>query len=238
MQTSLTIIKYKSRYIPFAFLSMAIFHIPLFFNRKISFYKLMGTGKNGTFDKVPDFNQWAILCVFKEIIQDTNAASKPIDLHGSFIKYWLLLFSFETYSIQLKPIAGHGLWDGKQAFGDLDSNTTYDGPMATLTRATVRLTKMKHFWKHVAPIANKMTSAKGYVFSVGIGEVPWIKQATFSVWESVEDMKSFAYSMKEHREVVKKTRQEKWYSEDMFVRFKIISTHGTLKGIDPLKRIL
>ena len=36
----------------------------------------------------------------------------------------------------------------------------------------------------------------------------------------------------------KKTRQEKWYSEDMFVRFKIISTHGKLKGIDPLKRIL
>jgi hypothetical protein len=97
---------------------------------------------------------------------------------------------------------------------------------------------MSHFWKHVAPIANKMTGAKGYVFSVGIGEVPWIKQATFSVWESVEDMKTFAYSMKEHREVVKKTRQEKWYSEDMFVRFKIISTYGTLKGIDPLKRIL
>ena len=80
MQTSLTILKYKSRYIPFAFLSMAIFHIPLFFNRKISFYKLMGTGKNGTFDKVPDFNQWAILCVFKEIIQDTNAAIRVLQI--------------------------------------------------------------------------------------------------------------------------------------------------------------
>jgi len=159
-------------------------------------------------------------------------------LHGNFIKIWLRLFSFETYSILLEPINGHGLWDGQNVFGSLESNTAFDGPMATLTRATIRLTKMKHFWKHVAPIANKMTSAKGYVFSVGIGEVPWIKQATFSVWESVEDMKSFAYSMKEHREVVKKTRQEKWYSEDMFVRFKIISTHGSLKGIDPLKRIL
>jgi hypothetical protein len=198
----------------------------------------MGTGKNGTFDKVPDFNQWAILCVFKENSQHFNATFNPIDLCGSFIKHWLRLFSMETFTLQLEPIAGHGLWDGQNAFGSLDSNTTYDGPMATLTRATIRLTKMKHFWKHVAPIANKMTSAKGYVFSVGIGEVPWIKQATFSVWESVEDMKSFAYSMKEHREVVKKTRQEKWYSEDMFVRFKIISTHGSLKGIDPLKRIL
>jgi len=238
MQASLNIIKYKSRYIPFAFLSMAIFHIPLFFNRKISFYKLMGTGKNGTFDKIPDFNQWAILCVFKEDIHQTKAENNPTYFYGWFINKWLRVFSFETYTLFLEPLAGHGLWDKKNIFGNLESNVNHNGPIATLTRATIRLTKMSHFWKHVAPIANKMTSAKGYVFSVGIGEVPWIKQATFSVWESVDDMKSFAYSMKEHREVVKKTRQEKWYSEDMFVRFKVISTYGTIKGIDPLKRIL
>ena len=238
MQASLTIIRYKSRFIPIAFLSMAIFHFPLFFNRNISFYKLMGTGKNGTFDKTPDFNQWAILCVFKDGIPISNSTFNPIDFYGRFIKKWLRIFSMENFSIQLEPINGHGLWDGKTAFGSFESNETYNGPIATLTRATIRLSKISHFWKHVAPIANKMTSAKGYLFSVGIGEVPWIKQATFSVWESVEDMKTFAYSMKEHREVVKKTRQEKWYSEDMFVRFKIISTHGKLKGIDPLKRIL
>ena len=197
----------------------------------------MGTGKNGTFDKTPDFNQWAILSVFKENNLG-NSAFNTIELYGRFIKYWIRLFSMETFTIQLEPINGHGLWDGDSVFGSLDSNATYDGPIATLTRATIRLSKINHFWKHVAPIANKMTSAKGYVYSVGIGEVPWLKQATFSVWESVEYMKTFAYSMKEHREVVKKTKQENWYSEDMFVRFKVISTQGTLKGIDPLKRIL
>jgi hypothetical protein len=74
----------------------------------------------------------------------------------------------------------------------------------------------------VAPIAAKMKEAKGYQFSVGIGEVPWVKQATFSVWESLDEMKNFAYSMKEHRDVVKKTRTQNWYSEDMFVRFRIL----------------
>ncbi len=196
----------------------------------------MGTGKNGTFDKTPDFNQWAIFSVFKE--KNFQLESNPINAYGYFIKHWLRLFSIETFSIQLEPINGHGMWDGKTVFDSFDSTVNYDGPIATLTRATIRLSKISHFWKHVAPIANKMTSAKGYVFSVGIGEVPWIKQATFSIWESVEDMKTFAYSMKEHSEVVKKTRQEKWYSEDMFVRFKIISSQGKLKGIDPLKRIL
>jgi hypothetical protein len=28
--------------------------------------------------------------------------------------------------------------------------------------------------------------------------------------------------MKEHAEVIKKTRQQKWYSEDMFTRFRVL----------------
>jgi hypothetical protein len=51
-------------------------------------------------------------------------------------------------------------------------------------------------------------------------------------------MKNFAYSMKLHADVIKKTRKEKWYSEDMFVRFAIIRTWGTLNGIDPLKGMM
>ena len=47
-------------------------------------------------------------------------------------------------------------------------------------------------------------------------------------------MKQFAYRMHSHQQVIKKTRQEKWYSEDMFVRFAIVSTSGSLRGIDPI----
>ena len=36
-------------------------------------------------------------------------------------------------------------------------------------------------------------------------------------------------------EVIQKTRQQKWYSEDMFVRFKINGCIGTVNGINPLK---
>jgi hypothetical protein len=54
----------------------------------------------------------------------------------------------------------------------------------------------------------------------------------------MDDMKNFAYSMKEHSEVIKKTRKENWYKEDMFVRFNIIETTGKINGINPLKRNL
>ena len=48
-------------------------------------------------------------------------------------------------------------------------------------------------------------------------------------------MKSFAYQGKDHTEVIHKTRKEKWYSEDMFTRFKITGSTGTIKGINPLE---
>jgi len=234
MQTSLTIVRYKYWAIPFAFFSMFLFRISLQFNRKISFYKLMGSGKNGTFDKSPDLKQWAILCVHSNNILEQSTD----EFLGGFISSWFSFFSTDVFTIILEPIMGHGLWDKKEVFGKINNNNNHIGQVATLTRATIHISKMKHFWKNVAPVANKMTTAKGYIFSVGVGEIPWIKQATFSVWDSMEDMKTFAYSMKEHSDVIKKTRQEKWYSEDMFVRFKIIETFGKTRGINPLERKL
>ena len=54
----------------------------------------------------------------------------------------------------------------------------------------------------------KCQSAKGLIISYGIGEMPWIKQATFSVWENKNAMKDFAYNMQQHTEVIQKTRNE------------------------------
>ena len=110
------------------------------------------------------------------------------------------------------------------------------GRIAVMTRATIRISQLSRFWQHVDAIAQRMSTAPGFITSVGIGEVPWIKQATFSIWESKEDMKAFAYRLQEHAEVVRKTRQEKWYSEELFVRFQIIDSKGSLKGNDPIKR--
>ena len=50
-------------------------------------------------------------------------------------------------------------------------------------------------------------------------------------------MKQFAYKMKNHAEVIQKTRKENWYSEDMFVRFEVKQTWGTINGVDPVKQI-
>lgn len=221
MIVSLSIVKYKKRYIPFAFLAMAFFRIVFWTRKQHSFFKLMGCGKNGTFDKVPDLQQWAIMTSHNDVAE--NNFDLKI-LYGSFITSWIKFFNCTTTIHLLEPIESHGLWDGKKMFGNLPAKSDYEGQIAVLTRATIRLSKLKYFWQNVAPVAATMVTAKGFITSYGVGEIPWVKQATFSIWESKAAMKNFAYNSATHAEVIKKTRKQNWYSEDMFTRFKILGT--------------
>jgi heme-degrading monooxygenase HmoA len=237
MYCVLTIVRYPKYFAWAGFLSMALFRIFLFLNKKISFWKLMGCGKNGTFDKTPDWRQWALLAAFET---DYSIASDKVALQNqlpNFInKYWQI-FHCEKVHFILEPIEGHGTWDGKACFGVLPKHTEYEGVIAVLTRATIRLNRLKNFWGNVDTVANQMAGAKGFIISYGIGEVPFIKQATFSIWQSKEQMKAFAYSMKEHREVIQKTRKESWYSEEMFTRFKVLQCYGMINSKNPLEGI-
>lgn len=223
----LTVIRYPKYLSFFGLLSMALFHLSLFMKRNISFYKLLGCGKNGSFDITPDWRQWAILRVESDYLYEQN------NIHNitPFINFYIKLFRCNVQTIVLKPISSHGSWDGKKCFGSLPNfEKEFTGKIAVLTRATIRLSKLQSFWKNVPVVSSQMKNANGLIMSIGIGEVPLVKQATFSIWENVNAMKNFAYSMKEHQTVIKKTRKENWYSEEMFTRFEIIniSTLSTL----------
>ena len=192
----------------------------------------MGSGKNGTFDIMPDVRQWAILAVYNKALP----AVVPEELlYGKKITKWWKQCHCEVMTIALQPTEGHGSWDGKECFGALPKSSAYEGMIAVLTRATIKWSKAKSFWKNVSAASVAVQNAPGFITSFGIGEAPWIKQATFSVWQSKEAMKAYAYKMQQHQAVIQKTRKEKWYSEEMFVRFKIIWTSGTVQGINKIK---
>ncbi len=190
----------------------------------------MGCGKNGTFDIHPDWQQWAVLLIKK----DSNELTSTQVLYPEFFTLYWKFFKAETITYYLQPIEGHGTWNGKECFGKLPKQTDYEGFIAVLTRAAIRTKKLKRFWSHVDAVALEMSTAKGFITSVGIGEMPWIKGATFSIWESKAAMKAFAYQMKAHSDVVVKTKKEDWYSEEMFVRFIPMRCEGSLHGINPL----
>ncbi len=187
----------------------------------------MGTGKNGTFDRTPDWHQWALL---ETGSADTLPETPP------FLVYWWKWFHCEKWVLQMEALEGHGTWDGKNCFGDLPRQTTHEGLTGVLTRATIRFQKLPVFWKNAETVSQQLAGANGLLISLGMGEVPWIKQATFSIWESKEHIKQFAYQTPGHAEVIRKTRTENWYHEDMFVRFRIIGSTGTLRAKNPLER--
>ncbi|MBE7179540.1 MAG: DUF3291 domain-containing protein [Mucilaginibacter polytrichastri] len=231
MIVSLSLIRYKKTAVPAAFFAMAIHRFPLWLSNKCRFWKLMGCGKNGTFDIHPDWQQWALLTTWD------NRADFDTFFSGSFIPKWWRFFSAEVYTIICEPLESHGKWDGQEPF--LPGNSgQHIGPVAILTRARIRFSRLKNFWAHVPVVKKLMRTAPGLAFSAGIGEAPFFLQATFSVWESLDDAKNFAYRQHEHADVVRKTRSESWYSEELFARFRILETRGTLRGNDPLAHLI
>ena len=228
MIASLTMVRYRKRFIPFALMAMAMHRAPMTRQKGCSFWQLVGSGKHGTFSLKPDWQQWGLLAVW----DDREAFDR---FYGdSFVSRWWNRFGCEKWTILCEPLQSHGAWEGKEPFGNI-SVQGYEGPVAVLTRATVRLNRLKNFWSNVDDVSELMRRSPGYIMSLGIGERPLYRQATFSIWNSLDDVKIFAYGSKEHSEVIRKTRDEGWYSEELFARFKLIACTGTLNNADPLK---
>ena len=237
MEAAITIVRYRKRFIYFALTAMALHALAQWLRPGVRFHKTLGCGKGGTFSKWPDWQQWGLLVVYDKPVNATPATAYPAllrTLYGGFVAGWWRFFGCETWTVLLQPVEGHGTWNGKAAFGNLPPKSDYAGPLAVLTRASIRPGKLRRFWQHVEGPARQMAAADGFLFSQGIGEWLWLRQATLSFWQSKEQMKQFAYKMQEHAEVVRKTRAEKWYSEDMFVRFIVRNSYGSIKGNNPL----
>jgi hypothetical protein len=208
MIVSLTIVRYRKAFIPFALLAMAMHRLPLMLQRGCTFWKLVGCGRNGTFDLKPDWQQWGLMASW-----DSRENFDRFYQH-SFISGWWKKLATESWTMLAEPLQAHGKWDGDEPFGHPDVKD-YTGPIAVLTRATINFNRLKNFWKHVDQAAQLMTRSEGYITSVGI-------------------VKAFAYGSREHADIIKKTRSEGWYSEEMFARFKPIAAWGTVNGVDPL----
>ena len=182
----------------------------------LKFYKLLGTGAGAGFSLFPDFSTYSILCVW----DDSKSANDFINNSEHSIKISKKAFSRNDYF--LKPIKSHGKWDGINPFNVNDSKFDKNKSVAIITRATLNFTKLIEFWNSVPKASNAIKNAKGVLWFKGIGELPFIQQATFSIWENLESITNFAYKDLNHSDIVKKTKKRKWYKEDLFSRFVII----------------
>ena len=202
-----------------AFTQMQRAHAGLQQCKGLQFYKMLGTGAGAGFSLRPDFSTYALLTVWDTEQCKVKAFDKAAVLQAFFDR------SAEQRIYSLSPIHTHGNWSGQSPFEV--QKPLGDKPIGVITRATLNPTRLLEFWRHVPQASRAIKQAKGVGFFKGIGEWPFVQQATFSVWESAEAIRTFAYVSQAHASIVKKTRQRKWYKEDMFNRFEVLNEEKT-----------
>ena len=197
----------------------------------LRFFKLLGSGASNGFGLWPNLDRYGLMAVW----ENADAAESFFGQHILWAGYQRR--STEVWTVQLAPLKSQGLWDGKMPFDYVpDTMPGEAAPVAVLTRASIRWRQTLRFWQFVEPTSAALAQAVGVRAAIGLGELPVIRQATFSVWESAQAMQEYAYRDARHREVIQLTRREKWYTEELFARFRVLGSSGTLDGVDPLER--
>ncbi|TYZ06237.1 spheroidene monooxygenase [Hymenobacter lutimineralis] len=192
----------------------------------LRFQKLLGSGAGG-FGALPNLLRYGFMAVW----ESEAAAADFFNTHPLWQEYEQRCQ--EIWTAHLAPIKSHGLWDKQNPFDYAEDGGPADGPVAVLTRAAIRWYKTPRFWRYVAPTSATIAQAPGVLAAIGLGELPVVRQATFSLWTSAQAMQDYAYRSAKHKEVIKLTRQENWYGEELFARFRVLSSRGTLDGRNP-----
>ena len=216
------------RAVPRAVFRMGADRIPLARTPGLRFVKLLGTGSGRTFTpRDADPRRWGVLAVW-----DDASAATAFDL-GGVAENWRR-FAHEEWIARLRPLAARGRWSRQEPFGH-PSPQPWAGPVAAVTRARLVPHRAARFWRSVPPVSADLHGAPGLHLALGIGEAPVGLQGTFSVWSSASALNAFAYARAPHAAVIERTNREHWYAEELFARFAVLSTRGTLDGLDPLR---
>lgn len=193
--------------------------------RDIGTVKLCGSGVGEGFTPVPDTSVYAILATWP----DHDAARRA--MFGTRILRRYAEMADESLTIFLTPTSARGRWDGAQPF--VPQDVASNGPVAALTRATVKLRSAGRFWKQEPEISRAIGRDPNVLFKIGIGELPLVRQATFSVWPDTQTMAAFARADGPHARAIREVREGRLFKEDLYARFRVDAVEGTWEGVRP-----
>ena len=195
----------------------------------LSFWKLCGSGTGEGFTPRPNTGVYAILCVWP----DRQTAETRLADTGIFQRYRRR--AVESWTVFLTPTSVRGEWAGVTPFAAVDSPG--NGPLAAMTRATVRPSRALRFWSRVPDISAVIGADPNVVFKIGIGEVPLLHQVTFSIWPDTQSMARFARHDGPHACAIRAVRDGDWFREELYARFRVAGDTGTWGGSSPLAKL-
>ena len=187
----------------------------------LRFAKLLGSGFEGGFGLRPSKSRQGLFAVF------SNASAADAFADDSALVAAYQTRCTELCTLKMRPCASRGSWDGN-ALSPSASHPA-GGPIAALTRASIRLRLAPAFWRYAPAAQHAIDSAAGCRLAVGLGEAPFLRQATFSVWDDVAAMDAYARSGA-HLEAIRAARLNQYFSESLFARFVVLGMRGTWKG--------
>lgn len=209
-----------------ALMRMGLDRGPLTRTPGLRFFKLVGTGDGRTFTvRDADARRWGLIAVW-----DSPADLNRFEATSPVARAWNRLAA-ERWRGDLQPIRSRGTWAGRDPFEGVAPD--HQGPAAAITRARIRWRRAARFWSAVPPVSAELHRQEGLRYAVGFGEAPVGLQGTFSVWDSTRALTSFAYGGAAHREAIADTQRLDWYAEELFARFAVVGSAGTVDGRDP-----
>lgn len=139
-----------------------------------------------------------------------------------------------AWHVRLEPIRSIGSMRGSTPFAfagvtEGEGAGQRDAPVAILTFTRVPLRKLHAFTNQEMPRATRSVfAAPGLIVALGAGAAA-IGGVTFSLWESLEHARRYAYGDEPgvHRRTVERDRRERLTSEAMFVRLRPTAIEGT-----------
>lgn len=186
-----------------------------------TFVKVLGSGRGGGFVPIPSPTHLGLFVSFAdEGSADAFLSSRLLDGYRAV--------AAELVTMKLRAFSAKGSWSGRTPLS-ITAHEPTEGPIASLTRASIRPGKAVSFWVHAAPSQVSLEAAQGRLVSAGLGEAPFFRQATFTVWESLAAMHAFA-RQGAHLEAIKRARAEEHFSEDLFARFVPSEINGSWQG--------
>jgi hypothetical protein len=187
----------------------------------LRFCKVLGSGYEGGFGLRPSFTRHGVMGFFSD---DTCARAF---LMSAFVDGYRRHAS-EFFQALLAPVSCRGSWNG-YTLALPPRALAPNEPVAALTRGSISVLRAPLFWSKAAPAQADVEHAPGCRLAVGLGEAPLLRQATFSLWDSVASMDAYARHGA-HLAAIKAASQQGFFTESMFVRSVPLHVKGTWKG--------
>lgn len=190
--------------------------------RGLGFSKVLGSGANGGFGVTPSATHGGLFLVF-----DDEAAARD------FVDHSPVLAGYRAHARELcvavlRATSSKGSWSG--ASMAVTAEAPPDGPIAALTRASIRPRHARAFWRLSPATERALEAAPGCLLAAGLGEAPFLRQATFSLWRDARAMDAYARGGA-HAAAIRSAYSGAYFSETMFVRFVPLEVRGTWKGV-------